>query len=268
MFERKPEKNNIENKEVVEAKKILDYYFRPRLTHDLSKNLPENRFNKGEDMDEYKKQIPEHHSLYKDALLYAEQNPEKSKTSFIINNDANVGWKFHLNCEPDSAKDISKFLADNGYYYKYLSGGELEDGKVFTVYVGSHELSEKLAREISDSISSKLAKPVDHQEIEFAPGVIGRFVGPRNLPTQDDGEMKVGRGIFSERAPNNGFHQYGTSGFSILNSFNSYNIYKMSAGQGKSEEERLVEAKKIQDFGEVQSFLKLKELYGDYFFRG
>src|SRR5690606_10673176 len=152
---------------------------RPRLTHDLSKDLPEDRFGKNEDTLEYEKHVKAHSASADSILSYSENNPDNVRFNFINKGDANVGWKFHLNCEPSSSENISKFLADNGYYYKYLSGGEPEDGKIFTVYIGSHELAEKLAKEISDGVLSELAKPVDHSEIEFAPGVVGRFVGPR-----------------------------------------------------------------------------------------
>lgn len=243
MFERKPEKIFYTNEaKEKDAQCVLDYYFRPRLTHDLSKNLPENRFGKNEDTLKYEKYIKAHSASADSILSYSQNNPDSVKFNFINKGDANVGWKFHLNCEPGSCKNISKFLADNDYYYKYLSGGGPEDGKIFTVYIGSHELAEKLAKEISDGVLAELSKPVDHSEIEFAPGVIGRFVGPRNE-----------------------FHQYGTSGFSL-----GLYEYKqlLYVGHDKPEEEGSLAIKKITSGLEARSFARLKELYGDYFFRG
>jgi hypothetical protein len=86
-----------------------------------------------------------------------------------------IGHKIHLNIEAKDVAAVSKYLKDNGYRHKYLSGGEIEDGKVFTVYIGSKDLTDELAQKISSDLQTYLRRPVFLDEVEYAPNVVGRF---------------------------------------------------------------------------------------------
>jgi len=89
------------------------------------------------------------------------------------------GNKLHLNIEPKDVVAVSKYLKQERFWHKYLSGGEIEDGKIFTIYVGSAVLTKKLAQKISQDLKLYLRKPVEKGEVEYAPNVIGRFSGSR-----------------------------------------------------------------------------------------
>jgi hypothetical protein len=102
---------------------------------------------------------------------------DKSKCDLLSDG---AGYKFHLNVEPADVKAVSEYLIKEGYRHKYLHGGEIEDGKIFTIYIGSKDLAEKLAPKLSSDLHTYLRKPVETGEIEFAPNIVGRFVGTRS----------------------------------------------------------------------------------------
>jgi len=87
------------------------------------------------------------------------------------------GWKFHLNVEPHNVIEVSKFLKDKGFNHKYLSGGEVDSGKIFTVSTGSKKMTERSVRLISDNVGNLLAEPKARGEALFAPNITGRFEG-------------------------------------------------------------------------------------------
>lgn len=89
--------------------------------------------------------------------------------------NCNIGHKIHLNVAPDCVHAVSEYLKDNKYHHKYLSGGDVSDGKIFTVYLGSHNNAYKWAKVISNDLDGKLLRPLDKSEIEYAPNVCGRF---------------------------------------------------------------------------------------------
>src|SRR5690606_45734 len=91
---------------------------------------------------------------------YAYTPKSKSKTDFIDGNP-NVGHKLHLNVPLEHVKVVSDYLKANDYCHKYLHGGEVEDGKMFTLYIGSHQLAFHLAQIISRDLKGKLARPVE-----------------------------------------------------------------------------------------------------------
>lgn len=91
-----------------------------------------------------------------------------------------VGWKFHLNVSPRNVHRAATFLKTMGANHKYLSGGEPDVGKVFTVYTGSKQMTEKAVKKISDNIGNILEEPEDLNlsgEALFAPRIVGRFEG-------------------------------------------------------------------------------------------
>ncbi len=93
--------------------------------------------------------------------------------------DPGTGFKCHLNVTPDNVLSVSEFLKSHGYHHKYLSGGDVEDGKIFTVYLGGKNQSERIVREISDGIGDLLSEPMANvlkYEALYAPKIPGRFV--------------------------------------------------------------------------------------------
>lgn len=107
-------------------------------------------------------------------------------------NDLNKGWKLHLNILPEDTLLVSRWLKINNFCHKFLSGGDIENGKIFTIYVGSYDLCTKMSAKIFNALNQYLCKPADDREIEFESGIVGRFV---------DDSLD--------------FEQYGTCGFSL-----------------------------------------------------
>lgn len=91
-----------------------------------------------------------------------------------------VGHKIHLNVSPENIKTISEYLIRKGYCHKFLNGGEILNGKIFTVYIGSHDLTNALAQTLSMDLQDYLSRPIAKEEVEYAPNIIGRFTGGRD----------------------------------------------------------------------------------------
>lgn len=89
--------------------------------------------------------------------------------------EPHIGWKFHINVAVNNCLIVSNWLKEKKFYHKLLNGGELEEGKIFTIYIGSYNLAKKLAQEIHQGVGKLISKPVDKNELEFKPGIIGRF---------------------------------------------------------------------------------------------
>lgn len=218
-----------------EEQKLLDKFFRRKKKAPLSQDLPENAFVDFEDYETYKENMQQYSNLdiANKIESYDVKNPESKKTDSL---DLAAHWKVHLNVEPKNVDPVSEYLIKNGFKHKYLSGGEIEDGKVFTVYIGSYKLVKQLSEQIGQDLSSFLCKPLAYGEIELAPGVVGRFDAPGNKDSQTN------------------FTQYGTCGFSWL----VCEKRKKINWKDFSESERRK--------GELNSFKRLQEIYGDYFF--
>lgn len=125
---------------------------------------------------EKRKELEALYAPYRRALKEYGHHAQENRWQFHEDNP-NIGYKFHLNVSPEDVQMVSKFLIENDYEHKYLSGGELEDGKVFTVYTGSKEQTERIAQEVSNGIGSLLQTPNATGEVPFAPNIVGRFVG-------------------------------------------------------------------------------------------
>lgn len=114
---------------------------------------------------------------------YSYTNAQKDKYDF---KDPNIGYKLHLNVTPENANAVSEYLVTNGYFHKYLSPNPLssqdivQQGKIFTIYIGSKDLTQKLSQTISKDLHSYLCKPIDKRSIEIAPNVAARFVAANN----------------------------------------------------------------------------------------
>ena len=71
--------------------------------------------------------------------------------------------------------EVSEYLKDNGYHHKFLKSGDVSDGKVFTIYIGSKDLADRLAKILSQDLAGLLSRPKVIDGIEFAPNISGRF---------------------------------------------------------------------------------------------
>ncbi|TAL55323.1 MAG: hypothetical protein EPN86_03375 [Nanoarchaeota archaeon] len=172
----------------------------------------------------YKRIVPEYEM--------ARANPQRCD----FGDSPNHGWKVHLNVEVQNVQAVSDFLKGQGYYHKYLEGGDIADGKVFTLYLGSFAKAQSEAATISESLEGRLAKPVNHDEVELARGVVGRF-----------------------RTERFGFNPYGTSGLSTLST--SISLPYLLATNATAEEIATALAK-----AEEASCKRLLHHFGDYFF--
>lgn len=223
----------------------------------LSQNLPTNKFNGDYDDPEYEKYLKDYgsSSIKEKINEYNKKNPGKIKTDFKYyyqdptkpkELNPNIGWKLHLNIGPENVKNVSKYLIDNGYDHKYLHGGRITNGKIFTIYIGSHKLTRELAQQISRDLKSCLCRPIDQKETEFALGVSARFVNPK-------GE---------------GFYQYGFSGGmqTIEDDQKKFTELQLKhIGKKISDEEFKNQFKTLQKKSCFNSYKKLKQIYGEYF---
>ncbi len=106
---------------------------------------------------------------------------------------SDVGHKLHLNIQPHDVQDVSAYLKRAGFNHKYLSGGDPGKGKVFTLYPGSNTKAHQMALQLSQDLDSILCRPLDRNEVEYAPNVSGRFT-ERGLTFHKDG-ARILRGI-------------------------------------------------------------------------
>ena len=97
------------------------------------------------------------------------------KFDFNFSNDYNLGWKIHLNISHTDIRKVMIFLIQSGYLHKLFSGGELEDGKVFTIYFGNWDTMIRESKVIQKKIGDSLKRPKDFSEIEIERGIVGRF---------------------------------------------------------------------------------------------
>ncbi len=218
-----------------------------------SQNLSENIFNGSNDDAKYERYLEEYQtSKYFDKIKqYNRDNPNNKKFDYDDNKDKNgkeykadVGWKLHLNISPANVEEVSKYLINNGYNHKYLSGGEIENGKIFTIYIGSNKSAKNLAQEISDDLKNVLCKPIDERETEFAPGVSARFAVTATTAGP------IAQYGFKGGMPNT--QEDGNKITEIILSNNSQDL--------KNEK-----IKKISRNAPKNSYIKLKEIYGKYF---
>lgn len=209
-----PNSTNPPNPDLLKDESIYNQYLKPYLQTDLSNN-----------------------TINPDKVDY----PEKITHNF--------GHKLHLNIEAKDVVVVSKYLKDNGYRHKYLSGGEIEDGKVFTVYIGSKDLTDELAQKISSDLQTYLRRPVFVDEVEYAPNVVGRFESSKG----------TGAEPFSK-------YGFGIRGVDILRQDKEKiveaNMQKFN--NTRSENEALLPGGYIGAF--TRSFERLSQDYGSFFY--
>lgn len=179
---------------------------------------------------------------YKAALQeYILKPPDDEKHHWGGN--ANTGHKLHLNVPLASVRIVSDHLKMLGVQHKYLRGGEVDDGKIFTVYCGSKDRADAIAQQISRDLGSLLRRPMDTSEIEYAPNVVGRFAGAFTGPDAEFGQYPL----------------MGMRGLTVLKSDVriSWTSYKDKSEAGK----KLMSTKAF-----VKAFTRASEKYGTYFY--
>ena len=87
----------------------------------------------------------------------------------------NQGWKIHLNVTPQKTPQVSEYLKSAGFHHKYINGVDIDDGKIFTIYIGSKELTEKIVKKVQDDIGDLLDEPKAKGDIQVSPKIRARF---------------------------------------------------------------------------------------------
>ncbi len=93
-----------------------------------------------------------------EAVMEPYYHPSREKWSFY-KDDPNQGYKIHLNCDPVDAGAVSRFLKAQDLDHKYLSGGDVDSGKIFTIYTGSKEQTEGIVKILADNLKGVLKPP-------------------------------------------------------------------------------------------------------------
>jgi hypothetical protein len=159
-------------------------------------------------------------------------------------NRIGVGWKIHLTVQPKSQKFVYEWLRKNcKYIWKYLHGGE--EGKTFTIYVGSWDDTEEFARVLMKSIGDKIDKPrgdiVEH-DLEVYQKVWARFDATRCHQYR--------------------FHQYGSYGLPyLLDDHMQLTVMLISGRKAEYEKNK----KQIKSRFLRRAYTILNQIYGTYF---
>ncbi|MBF0483895.1 MAG: hypothetical protein HQL25_04220 [Candidatus Omnitrophica bacterium] len=231
---------NVTNADVL---KTQDVFFK-RAGHPMSQNLPVNKNTHSDYKEVIEKLERELPVRYPNKEFHwstegFEYSPSREEMKYDFNNgvvkkSVNVGWKVHLNVMPENVEFVSDYLLQNGHLFKFLHGGDA-NGETFTVYIGSFSFAKKWAKQISDDLRGRLAKPTRSDEVELAIGVVGRFSIDRFF----------------------GFGQYGRGGISFLTEEKKKYLWE----KGPERQVRVEAAWRA-------SFAVLLEKFGDYFYDG
>ncbi len=116
-----------------------------------------------------------------------------------------LGWKIHLNLSDDPkdplTESVARFTTDERYAYKVGQGGEQEEGKGMTIYIGDRDTLNEFAQKLDKAFGNQLRPAmgqVMHDDMQIEGNVWARFeVGGLVTP---QGEL----------------HQYGYHGISFL----------------------------------------------------
>jgi len=136
-------------------------YFYDNLEHKQSQDLPEWEFT----IEEYHKELKDYSNI-----------PEKSNKFDLKDNYPNIWWKIHLNIAPKDVDKVSEYLINNWFFHKYLNWWDVEDWKIFTIYIWSHKLVKNISKQITKDLEESLLKPKEKKEIELSKWVVWRFV--------------------------------------------------------------------------------------------
>lgn len=86
-------------------------------------------------------------------------------------------WKIHLYVIPKNQKDVYYWLFEHCTYgWKYLSGGE--EGKTFTIYIGSWDECERFANILIQALGNKVSNPhgdILSTDLQVYQKIWGRF---------------------------------------------------------------------------------------------
>ncbi|MBT3349432.1 hypothetical protein HN954_00595 [bacterium] len=184
---------------------------------------------------EYTKEIAEHQVNWNEV--------KDEMIDFVNEGNPNIGWKLHLNISPENVVFVDKYLREKGICFKFLHGSELEDGFIFTIYVGSFQKTQEISKILTKDLQNFLAQPHKTNHLEFSAGVVGRFRGA---------EYKNKDFLFSSYSP---------SGFSWLE-YDKRN-YSLKKTTKIANEQALAKQKKES---EIRAIKELQFQYGDYFF--
>ncbi len=223
------------------VKSILEKFHR-LLKHPQSQSLPENPYLDKSDNNRYIQEIGEYDEGQTAVDEYNQSHPDETKINFIEDGNCNIGWKVHINVHPKDVVFVSGYLKNNGYRHKFLHGGEIDSGKIFTIYIGDYTLARTLAKTLSSELKNYLCKPVVKNEIELAPGVVGRFVAPKHIV--------------------NDFHPYGSAGFSWKKEFQT-ELASLVIRKPPDYDEQI---KNLRVRAENESFSALLFQFGSYFY--
>ena len=258
------------------ANELLDRGFRAKTRHSLSETLPVNPDEQttAVDGENYWEILNPYQEMSKEVDLYDETHPKEVKTDFA-EDDENIGWKFHLNVARSHVRAVSRYLKDHGYLHKYLRGGDPENGKIFTVYIGSYAAAQRWSEELARDLRDDLARPSpwNNEEIEFAPGVVGRFSGKRDMFDEHGtcgftlfrNDMSLIRNMQFRMAEKDGVDIKGLMEryLALLRAKNFDAAARLEMGDKTKSIELYNAAKKR---AELQAFQALQEKYGEYFF--
>jgi hypothetical protein len=239
----------VKDSEITEAELALNEFFRPRSLFTMSANLAENKLVEDSQ---------ENYSIYRTASGEEHSSPDYppgDKQDFADPNNPNLGWKIHLNIDSTNTAEVIRYLRKNRYEYKFFSGGAISDGKVFTLYVGSFKKVKELSQFISNDLKDKLCRPRAIGDIEFAPGVVARFT-----PAEYDGELRKKKAdIFSKNFYFSGMHTLRADDDELWDIIGKYNYNFKDPGL-------VAEMEAKRPAMELRAYMKLREMYGDYFY--
>lgn len=112
---------------------------------------------------------------YDAALLGYQYSPRLTDRCDYADRGPVVAHKLHLNVSISGVREVARYLQEKKYHHKFGTGGDFEDGRTFTLFIGSHQLAFAMARELSDELGVLLSRPLAKDEVEYAPNVVGRF---------------------------------------------------------------------------------------------
>lgn len=119
---------------------------------------------------------------------------------------AGGGWKIHLHVRPRNHKFVYYWLSEHCEFgWKYLHGGE--EGKEFTVYVGSWDATEQFATFLMHHLGNHIENPIGdvlRTDLRVYEKIWARFDAPRSFFIEVQGHKFT-------------FHQYGSHGLPYLN---------------------------------------------------
>ena len=178
-----------QEKENIDTKKVPNYFYEWTNYFD---SVFLNSWDK-KNISDYEKILKQYDNKDIESLIneYNIANENSIKYNFT---NPDIAWKIHLNVSPNNVIKISEYLISNWYFHKYISWWDINNWKIFTIYIWSHSLAKNISKKISNDNLKYLLKPNAKNEIELAAWIVWRFV---NLDKKD-------------------FNQYWTCWFSLL----------------------------------------------------